>query len=325
MTHRARSRRRVRSREKPDLHANGGERAGRGETGPPLPGNGLCWAHGVATDGGRRSAPRRTRARRLRRRRRSAPPKPTPTPARSAKQPKRAPRTDPAAIAARAHVPVLCYHQIRPETGADGAAALPYIVSPKVFAAQMTALDRRRLHHHRPATRSSPTSRAARSCRASRSCSPSTTPRRASTRTSCRVLERHKMTATFFVMTVVLGKPGWLTRGQVRALDRAGMTIGAHTWDHKDVTTYAGDDYKTQLNEPKRELEKLVGHRVGSSPTRSASGGARRSRTWGSPASTPPSSSPTSSTATTRCGRSAGSSSPSSTAPSCCARSASDF
>ena len=53
-----------------------------------------------------------------------------------------APRTDPAAVAARAHVPVLCWHQIRQPTSADGAAARPYIVSPRRLAEQMDALDR---------------------------------------------------------------------------------------------------------------------------------------------------------------------------------------
>ena len=43
-------------------------------------------------------------------------------------------------------------------------------------------------------------------------------------------------------MTVVLGKPGWMTKGQVKALDRAGMTIGAHTYDHKAVPEYTSDD-----------------------------------------------------------------------------------
>ena len=47
------------------------------------------------------------------------------------------PRTDLAAVAARARIPVLCYHQIRKPTTADGAAARPYIVRPSVFAAQL--------------------------------------------------------------------------------------------------------------------------------------------------------------------------------------------
>jgi peptidoglycan/xylan/chitin deacetylase (PgdA/CDA1 family) len=72
------------------------------------------------------------------------------------------------------------------------------------------------------------------------------------------VLLRHGFTATFFVMTVVLDKPGWLSRDQVRALDRQGMTIGAHTWDHHPVTRYAEADWRTQLVEPARELARIL-------------------------------------------------------------------
>jgi peptidoglycan/xylan/chitin deacetylase (PgdA/CDA1 family) len=76
------------------------------------------------------------------------------------------------------------------------------------------------------------------------------------------ILRRHRFVATFFVMTVVLDKPGWLTRKQVRALDRAGMTIGAHTWDHSAVPGYAGADWRRQIDEPAADLRRLVGHPI---------------------------------------------------------------
>src|SRR3954454_2386851 len=57
-----------------------------------------------------------------------------------------APRTDPAAMAARADVPVLCWHQIRAATARDSAADRAYIVSPKALAAQLDALDRAGYH-----------------------------------------------------------------------------------------------------------------------------------------------------------------------------------
>jgi peptidoglycan/xylan/chitin deacetylase (PgdA/CDA1 family) len=76
------------------------------------------------------------------------------------------------------------------------------------------------------------------------------------------ILEKHDFVATFFVMTVVLGKPGWLTKGQVKALDRAGMTIGAHTYDHKAVPEYTDADFETQFEAPGRELRRIVGHKV---------------------------------------------------------------
>src|SRR3954464_14318755 len=71
----------------------------------------------------------------------SSKPSPHPTATAKAKATPR-PRTDAAAVAARAHVPVLCYHQIREPTAADSASARTYIVSSAAFAAQMRALDR---------------------------------------------------------------------------------------------------------------------------------------------------------------------------------------
>jgi peptidoglycan/xylan/chitin deacetylase (PgdA/CDA1 family) len=53
-----------------------------------------------------------------------------------------------------------------------------------------------------------------------------------------------------------------LTSGQVRTLDRAGMTIGAHTFDHHAVPDYAGEDWDTQLVAPAAKLARLVGHPV---------------------------------------------------------------
>ena len=76
------------------------------------------------------------------------------------------------------------------------------------------------------------------------------------------VLQRLGITATFFVMTVVLDRPNWLARDDVRALDAAGMTIASHTWDHHPVTKYAGPDWATQLQKPRAELERIVGHDV---------------------------------------------------------------
>jgi hypothetical protein len=76
------------------------------------------------------------------------------------------------------------------------------------------------------------------------------------------LLRRHHFVATFFVMTVVLDKPGWLTSRQVRQLDRDGMTIAPHTYDHHAVPQYRGEDWHTQLVAPAAKLEKLVGHPV---------------------------------------------------------------
>lgn len=79
---------------------------------------------------------------------------------------------------------------------------------------------------------------------------------------AARILRRHGFPATFFPMTVVLGQSHWMSPAQVRALDRMGMTIGAHTWDHHPVTGYRGKDWRVQLNQPARQLAGIVGHPI---------------------------------------------------------------
>jgi peptidoglycan/xylan/chitin deacetylase (PgdA/CDA1 family) len=172
-----------------------------------------------------------------------------------------APRTDAASMAARADVPVLCWHQIRPITGADSAQDRPYIVGPKALAAQLDALDRAGYHPvtgealvahvaigkplpPKPVLLTFDDGSAGQYSRA------------------LPLLRRHRFVATFFVMTVVLDKRGWLTSDQVRRLDRAGMTIGPHTYDHHAVPEYAGEDWDTQLVAPSAKLAKVVGHPV---------------------------------------------------------------
>ncbi len=170
-------------------------------------------------------------------------------------------RTDLAAIAGRAHVPVLCYHQIRPLIGSDAAEDRTYIVPPKVLDAQLAALERAGFASvsaddvaahmaegkplpRKPVLITFDDASAGQYTRA------------------LPILRRHGFRATFFIMTVVLGKRGWLTRGQVRALDREGMEIAAHTWDHRAVPGYTEDDWRVQITEPKAELEAIVGHPV---------------------------------------------------------------
>jgi peptidoglycan/xylan/chitin deacetylase (PgdA/CDA1 family) len=172
-----------------------------------------------------------------------------------------APRTDAAAMAARAHVPVLCWHQIRDATASDSAADRTYIVSPKKLAAQLDALDRAGYHPvtgpalvahvalgkplpHKPVLLTFDDASAGQYTQA------------------LPLLRRHHFVATFFVMTVVLDKPGWLTSRQVRRLDRAGMTIAPHTYDHHAVPQYHGEDWDTQLVGPAAKLARLVGHPV---------------------------------------------------------------
>ena len=170
-------------------------------------------------------------------------------------------RAAPADVAARSSIPILCYHQIRPPTAADAPGDRAYIMSPRAFRGQLDALARRGyrtitpdelLAHLTTGSKLPP--------------KPVLLTFDDAVDDHYRVvlpeLRRRRMTATFFVMTVVLGNEGYMTRGQVRRLARAGMTIGAHTWDHHRVDEYAADDWRIQIQEPPKTLAKIVGKPV---------------------------------------------------------------
>jgi peptidoglycan/xylan/chitin deacetylase (PgdA/CDA1 family) len=164
----------------------------------------------------------------------------------------------PAVILARSTVPVLCFHQVRDWATGDSASAKVIITPPGRLAAQLDALaaagyttitpDQLLAHLRygarlpsRPVLLSFDDASGGQYTHA------------------LPLLLRHRFTATFFVMTVVLDKPRWLSRAQVRDLHRHGMTIAAHTWDHHPVTRYTGADWQRQLVDPARDLARLIG------------------------------------------------------------------
>jgi peptidoglycan/xylan/chitin deacetylase (PgdA/CDA1 family) len=77
-----------------------------------------------------------------------------------------------------------------------------------------------------------------------------------------RQLTKRGMTGVFFVMTVVLGKPGWMTSRDIKRLADAGMTIGSHTWDHHAVSDLSGRDWRVQLDRSRTVLRRASGQPV---------------------------------------------------------------
>ena len=187
----------------------------------------------------------------------------TPTPRAATRLPTSTPTpTDIAPLVlARAHVPILCYHHIRDWDEDVTEADKPYVVPPALFAAQMDFLDEHGYHPISPdqlvdylkGGRALPD----RPVIITFDDDDST-----QWTNAVPVLQKHHFTATFFIMTVALDKDYYLTSEQVQALDRMGMTIGAHTWDHHRVTKYTDADWQTQITEPTAQLAKLTGHPI---------------------------------------------------------------
>lgn len=76
------------------------------------------------------------------------------------------------------------------------------------------------------------------------------------------ILKKYGFKGVFFVMTVTIGKPGYMTAGQIKQLADEGHVIGSHTWDHPDVRKIMEKDWDTQLNKPIQTLERITGRPV---------------------------------------------------------------
>lgn len=175
---------------------------------------------------------------------------------------KPAPATDVASRLARANVPVLCYHQIRHPAPGDTDYVRSLLVSPEVFDEQLTALQQagyttitaeQYVAHIAKGTELPPKPVLLTFDDGHHTHYDTVLP----------ALKRHDMVGTFFIMTVVLGNPGWVTRDQVREMRDAGMSIGSHTWDHQSVKDLkTAKDFKTQFTDPRKELEQITGKPV---------------------------------------------------------------
>jgi peptidoglycan/xylan/chitin deacetylase (PgdA/CDA1 family) len=158
-------------------------------------------------------------------------------------------------------VPLISYHQIRNWTPDDSSQARPYIMPVATFTAQMNYLATHGYHTitaHRLVAHVStgaplPTKPVMLSFDDGEE---------GQFTTAFPILQKHGFTATFFPMTVVLGKKHWMSPGQLRILDRAGMTIGDHTWDHHRVDRYSSKDWHKQLAGSRATLRKILGHPV---------------------------------------------------------------
>lgn len=73
------------------------------------------------------------------------------------------------------------------------------------------------------------------------------------------MLRQRHMRGTFFIITGLVGTPGYLDWDGVRALAAAGMEIGSHSVDHPRLPDLPKDRLRAELLDSKRELEKHLG------------------------------------------------------------------
>jgi len=168
---------------------------------------------------------------------------------------------DAAAILKIKEVPILCYHQIRNWKPTDSKMAMAYIVPIDAFSQQIKMLADSGYHTILPdqlydyLTKGSPL--------------PTKPVMLTFDDTDLDQftvgepeMRKYGFKGVFFVMTVSLGRPHYMTKEQVKILSDQGHVIGSHTWDHHNVKKYAGNDWITQIEKPTKQLEAITGKPV---------------------------------------------------------------
>jgi peptidoglycan/xylan/chitin deacetylase (PgdA/CDA1 family) len=168
---------------------------------------------------------------------------------------------DAATILSKKEVPILCYHNIKELKAGDGEMTKTYTVSPANFAQQMKALSDAGYHSILPnqlndylvydvPLPSNPVMITFDDTREEQFS------------IGAAEMKKYGFKGVFFIMTVSINRPGYMSKEQIKSLSDNGHVVGAHTWDHHMVTKYSGDDWNTQLVKPKAKLEEIIGKPV---------------------------------------------------------------
>ena len=184
-----------------------------------------------------------------------------------------------AAIMARKQVPVVCYHQIRDWKATDSKGAKDYIVQIAAFKEHMKMLADSGYHTILPdqlynyLTTGAPL------------------PKKPIMLTfddtdidqftiAAPEMKKYGFKGVFFVMTVSIGRPNYMTADMIKKLSDDGHVISSHTWDHHRVDKYSHnsnlvikglngkitnrpvDDWVTQIDKPTKKLEEITGKKI---------------------------------------------------------------
>lgn len=164
-------------------------------------------------------------------------------------------------ILSRPQVPILCYHQLRDFRPADSKTAKDYIVPVANFNDQVKSLADSGYHSILPdqlydylaygkALPEKPVMFTFDDTREEHFT------------VAAADLNKYGFKGVFFIMTVSLNRPGYMTKEQVRQLADEGHVVGLHTWNHKNVKTYTDEDWQVQIEKPLAQLRQITGKPV---------------------------------------------------------------
>jgi peptidoglycan/xylan/chitin deacetylase (PgdA/CDA1 family) len=75
-------------------------------------------------------------------------------------------------------------------------------------------------------------------------------------------LSQHRLPATLYAPSRLLGKTGYMTRSQLLEMDAGGVTVGAHSRTHPDLRSCSPNELECEVRGSKEDLEELLGKPV---------------------------------------------------------------
>jgi peptidoglycan/xylan/chitin deacetylase (PgdA/CDA1 family) len=166
-----------------------------------------------------------------------------------------------AEILGRPQVPILCYHQIRNWVSTDGKMGKDYIVPIAEFKSQMKMLADSGYQTILPDQLYNYMVYGAKLPKKPIMLTFDDTKLDQYTN-ALPELKKYGFKGVFFIMTVSLGKPNYMSKAQAKELSDAGHVIGSHTYDHQNVKKYQGEDWVTQIEKPTKTLKEITGKDV---------------------------------------------------------------
>ena len=166
-----------------------------------------------------------------------------------------------AEILARPQIPVLCYHQIRNWTASDGKAGKDYIVQTAEFKSQMKMLSDSGYNTILPDQLYNYLAYGAKLPSKPIMLTFDDTKLDQYT-VALPEMKKYGFKGVFFIMTVSLGRPNYMSKAQVKELSDAGNIIGSHTYDHQNVKKYQAEDWITQIEKPTKTLKEITGKEI---------------------------------------------------------------
>lgn len=172
-------------------------------------------------------------------------------------KPERIP-ADAATILARKQVPVLCYHHIREAKPGQSETFKTYSVSPAQFAEQMKALHDSGYQTILPDQLYNYLLYGDELPKKPIMLTFDDTVKEQYT-IAWNEMKKYNFKGVFFIMTISIGKPRYMTKEQIKDLADNGNAIESHTWDHKNVRKYEPEDFQKQLLDPRKTIEDITG------------------------------------------------------------------